>query len=91
LPPDKVIGAGAADFLNDPYLRPRCLPLGQFDDNVAHGNFETGFQIDNFLTADGNTEEGSYNPKLGPFDPLKPCFSSGSTAVCIILIFFSYF
>ncbi len=49
LMPDKPIGASAGDYALDTYVRPRCQVLGVFDDNVAHGNFQTGFQMDNFL------------------------------------------
>ena len=34
--PDKTIGLSAAKYANDPWIRPRCMPIRQFDYNVAH-------------------------------------------------------
>ena len=78
-----MIGASAGDYANSVTVRPRCAVLQQFDDNVAHSNFETGLQIDNFLTSDGNTQEGSLDPRTGPFDPSKTCSQSGTPQVFI--------
>jgi hypothetical protein len=37
----------------DQYVRPRWTPLGLFDNNVAHGNHDSGLFVDEMLNSDG--------------------------------------
>jgi len=63
---------GLADPLyddNDLYIRPRWTPLREFSGNVAHSCADTGFEIDNFMDALGNPDDGGgYDPREGPFN-----------------------
>jgi cell migration-inducing and hyaluronan-binding protein len=59
--PDRPTGlsSGAALF-------PRRTPLGEFTDNVAHSNRNTGLQVDQGPKPDGSTETVSYRPRENP-------------------------
>ena len=87
--PEKAIGMSASKYANDPFLRPRCTPLGSFIGNTAHrytfhaidfhsfSAVESGIMIDKLINQDGSVgNSGMWNPSQGPFDPNDSCFGS---------------
>lgn len=48
---------------------PRRTPLGEFGDNVAHSNAQSGLNVDDGPRPDGHTESASYDPVADPSDP----------------------
>eukprot|EP01080_Neovahlkampfia_damariscottae_P008139 gene8139-12600_t len=52
----------------DPYVRPRWTPLGDFSHNIAHSCFDTGLMVDEMIKADGTSELASYSPKMPPYN-----------------------
>jgi cell surface hyaluronidase len=57
-------------------LLPRSTPLGEFTDNVAHSNKNTGLNLDNGPTPDGTTETAHYAPREIPGDNSSPLVTS---------------
>ncbi len=67
--PDSPVGASAPHYSkNDPYIKPRLTPLGTFDGNVAHSNFENGLHVDDMLNEDETTSLNSYTPRVPPYN-----------------------
>ncbi|PRP82932.1 hypothetical protein PROFUN_06709 [Planoprotostelium fungivorum] len=66
--PQKPLGIGATIWANSIAMSPRLLPLGKFDNNVAHSVMHTGLMIDDMQKSDGTTEMAGYSPRLGPYD-----------------------
>ncbi|MSR06991.1 MAG: transmembrane domain-containing protein [Gemmatimonadetes bacterium] len=56
--------------------RPRSTPLGEFSDNVAHSNQNTGLQVDDGPRADGTTETTSYAPRQTPGNTSSPAVTA---------------
>ncbi|MDQ4124916.1 MAG: transmembrane domain-containing protein [Actinomycetota bacterium] len=48
---------------------PRRTPLGEFSDNVAHSNAQSGLNVDDGPRPGGDTESASYDPVADPSDP----------------------
>jgi cell migration-inducing and hyaluronan-binding protein len=53
-------------------LLPRQTPLGDFADNVAHSNRNTGLNVDNGPRPDGTTETAHYAPREVPGNGQSP-------------------
>ena len=53
-------------------LHPRQTPLGEFSDNVAHSNRNTGLNVDLGPKLDGNVETAHYSPRQIPGDNGSP-------------------
>ncbi|MGE0554286.1 MAG: G8 domain-containing protein [Gemmatimonadales bacterium] len=53
-------------------LKPRATPLGEFRDNVAHSNRNTGLNVDHGPRLDGHTETAHYAPRQVPGDNSTP-------------------
>eukprot|EP01117_Protostelium_nocturnum_P016557 TRINITY_DN657_c0_g1_i1.p1 TRINITY_DN657_c0_g1~~TRINITY_DN657_c0_g1_i1.p1 ORF type:complete len:1272 (+),score=378.16 TRINITY_DN657_c0_g1_i1:136-3951(+) len=70
--PVKPRNLGKIYWDNDPFMFPRQLPLGLFDSNVAHSNFQNGVHIDDMETSNGETELADYRPMEGPYTDYYP-------------------
>eukprot|EP01114_Cavostelium_apophysatum_P004867 TRINITY_DN152_c0_g1_i1.p1 TRINITY_DN152_c0_g1~~TRINITY_DN152_c0_g1_i1.p1 ORF type:complete len:1284 (-),score=344.97 TRINITY_DN152_c0_g1_i1:38-3889(-) len=67
LPTVPLALSGTYYLANDTEVRPRITPLGGFEDNVAHGCFDTCLEIDTMLLANNSVASGSYTPRKGPY------------------------
>ena len=69
--PPKPNGKSTSKYANDPNMSPRQMPLGRFENNVAHSNRDTGIMVDEMQNMDGTIQgvaNPSWTPQQGPYN-----------------------